>query len=166
MKMILEDNEVEEILISDIVKSDDRGLVIEKGKTGPKNEKHHEEIKKEIAAIDSLTMSQIEAGRINGITQSGVSGYINGRNVDEETRNNILSIKHKIADKAITKLMDTLDLFNPNGIEKQVDIARAAGQIAGIVERISGKSSSDNSIHLHLHAPRMRTLDSYKVIDV
>jgi len=166
MEIVINDSEVEEILIHDIISpSKDNGTVIN-SQVGKRFE-GHDELTKEIAAIDAIQLGPSNAKSIHGIIESSLSKYSNGMDVKEETRNDILAFKHNIADKAIAKLMDTLDLFNPSGIEKQVDIARAASQMAGIVERVSGMNRSNgNNVHLHLHAPNQKKLESYEVIDV
>jgi hypothetical protein len=166
MKLILDDSELSEIKIQDVIKSNDKGIVVPnlKGKRG----KGEDNLTKKLAAIDAIEVGSSKAALIHNIPQSSASKYKDGLDVgDDETRAEILGIKHNIADKAIAKLMDTLDLFNPSGIEKQVDVARAASQMAGIVERVSGLGKNGgNNVHLHLHAPNQRKVEEYDVIDV
>jgi len=168
MKLVLDDDEVEELKISDIIgRSADKGLVVQRDKFGKSVSTRYDELTKEIIASDAITIGSRKAAHLHDVSTQTPHAYRNGEQMNEETRNNVLTMKHNIADKAITKLMDTLDLFDPNGIEKQVDIARAASQMAGVVEKVSnfGKSEGGN-VHLHLYAPEQKKLKSYDIIDV
>jgi hypothetical protein len=166
MKMIIDDSEIELKEIKDI--THDHGKVIVKHEDQGKRHEAIPEIVKEIAAYDSLAIGSSKSAEINGVPQSSASKYGDGKDIsDEDTKARIMSTKYNIADTAITKLMETLDLFNPQDIEKPNDIIKAAGQLAGIVEKVSAKErEGGNQVHLHLYGPKQRALSSYEVIEV
>jgi hypothetical protein len=168
MEIFSEDIEIKEITIEDVIQSNDLGKVIIKGENVGKRNEGESDLVKEITAIDALTIGASEAARINGVPQSSASKYSDGKDIaDDETRARVNQHKYNIADTATAKLMETLGLFDPNGIEKQTDIIRAAQGLATIVEKISDKGkNSGNEIHLHMYAPKQKSLDKYKVIDV
>lgn len=167
MDIFSNDIEVEEIKIEDIIISNDKGLSIIKGENVGKRGPDHSEIVKEIAVIDALTSNENKAAEINGVKQESINGWKNGEHVDEETRARINQTKYNIADTATAKLMEALDLFDPNTIEKHTDIVRAAQGLATIVEKVNGNNkNSGNEIHLHMYAPKQKSIDKYKVIDV
>lgn len=166
MKLLLDDSEIEEITIDSLDNPNDKGIVIT-SKVGERST-GKSDLVKEITAIDTIELGSKIAGEINGLPQSSASKYGSALDVgDETTRLNILSRKHNIADKAIASLMDTLELFDPNGIEKQTDIIKAASQLASIVEKVTdpGKNAG-NKIELHLYAPKPRPIKEYATIDV
>jgi hypothetical protein len=171
MKMIIDDSEIEEILISDgriEDKTEDKGKVIIKGEFQGKREEGKDNLVKEITAIDALTIGVTKAAEINGTTHSSASKYADGKDIsDEDTRARVLSRKFNIADTAVAKLMETLDLFDPTAMDKQTDIIKAAGQLAGIVERVSEKNRAEgNQVHLHLYGPKQKSINSYEVVEV
>lgn len=166
MKLILEDEELEEVLITDIVKTEDKGIVIP-DKVGDRG-KGKEELEKELIAIDALMYGPSKAAEIHGVPQSSASKYADGLDIkDEDSKATILGARHKIADAAISKLMQSLNLFNPEDIEKPMDHVRAAKDLASVVEKVTNKDKdSDRAVHLHLHAPRQRAEKEYETIDV
>lgn len=167
MKMFIDDNEIEELKIEDIVKSEDKGIVISRSNTGSKG-KVNSELQKEFAAIDALELGIVKSGEINDVCFKSAALYEKGVHVDPDTKTNILNYKYQIEDKATTKLMETLNLFDPSDIEKPLDLIHAADRLSSIVERVSGKdkTNSGQQVHLHLYNPTQKKIDSYDVIDV
>lgn len=164
MKLLIEDDEVEVKPIE--IKSDDRGIVIP-DRVGDRGE-GKDDLTKAIIAQDVLELGASEAARIHGVPQSSASKYGSGKDIsDEDTRAQILSKKHGIADVAITKLMESLDLFDPSDIKKPIDRVRAARELATIAQSMSPESKNGGQeVHLHLHAPRQRKMEDFQVIDV
>ncbi len=171
MEIILTDNEiVKEVLLDDLLNNNttDRGKVIIKGEFLGDRDKGKSNFEKEITALDAIEYGPSQAAIINNVPQSSASKYHDGLDIkDEETRTRVLNTRHNIANKAVSKLMDTLNLFDPNCLEKQMDIVKAAGTLSGIVERVSmnGKNVG-NSVTLNLYAPKQNKLEKYDVIDV
>ena|SRR5688572_20693026 len=167
MEIFSEDLEIKEITIADIIKSNDKAIVIT-DQTGKNRGENKDNLVKEITAIDALELGPTAAAKINGVDVSSATVYSQGENIeDDETRARVLKHKYNIADTATTKLMETLGLFDPNGIEKQTDIVKAAASLAAIVEKVSSKDkNAGNEIHLHLYAPKQKKIESYNVIDV
>jgi hypothetical protein len=175
MELINHDEFVEEILISDILKeSSDLGKIINpNNKLDIKNlpmKEQRDDLTKEMIAYDSIEIGSRTAGSIHGSTKDTVNGYSNGESIkDPEIRARVLGAKHNIADKAVAQLMETLNLFDPSGIQKQSDIIKSAGILAGIVDKITGTSGSkgnEGGVHLHLYAPNQNKIEKYEIIDI
>lgn len=166
MKLFIDDEEIIEMKIEDSLKSEDKGIIIGNNRGRPEG-KTNSELQKEFAAIDSLDLGIVKSGEINDVCFKSAALYRDGENVNPETKTAILNYKYQIEDKATTKLMQTLDLFDPTDIEKQTDLIAAADKLSNIVERISGKDNkSGQSVHLHLYNPTQKKISSYDVIDV
>ena len=166
MNIFSDDDDVKEVLIEDIVKSEDNGKII-LPTIGDRGE-GKDNLTKEIIAHDALVLGPSEAARIHGIDQASASRYKDGKDIaDPDTRANVLATKNNIADKAIAKLMDSLNLFDPNLIEKPIDHAKSAAILAGVVEKMtqSGKNTGQQVI-LNLYAPKQRPMSEYQVIEV
>lgn len=168
MKVLIDDSELQEILISDIVKSDDKAIVKIKGGNVGKRDEGVEDIRKEIIAHDAIIYGPAKAAEIHGVPQSSASKYKDGKDIDDEdTRARVLNERHNIADVAVSKLMDTLGLFNPENIEKESDKVRAAQSLATIVEKMTPSGKGEGTqIKLILYAPKSRAIEKYDVIDV
>lgn len=164
MKILLEDSELEELKIEDICKSSDKGIIIQ-SQVGKRSE-GITELQKEIIAIDALDNGASLSSRINGVPQSSASKYKDGKDLGEEAKINVLDRKYNIQDKATTKLMQTLDLFDPTDLEKPRDIIAAARDLSSILDRVSSKDQKGNSVHLYLYNPTQRKINEYEIIDV
>jgi len=166
MKLFIQDDEVIEQRIEDTLKSPDNGVVI-KSQVGIKIGENRSDLTKEITALDSLEIGATKAGEINGVPQSSASKYAVGKDIaDDETRVRVLNIRNQISDMATSKLMDTLDLFDPTDIEKPRELIAAARDLSTIVEKISGKGEKDQQVHLHMYMPNQNKVEKYEVIDV
>ncbi len=167
MDLILDDDEVKEITFDDFINGTDQGKVIIKGEFQGKRNEGKDEITKEIIAYDSIELGPSKAAEIHGVPKSSASKYSDGLDIkDEDAKSRILAKKHDIADTATAKLMETLGLFDPSGIEKQTDIIRSAAMLASIVEKVSGNNKGGNNIELHLYAPKQNSIEKYPIIDV
>ena len=167
MDLILNDDQVEEVTLDDFINGTDKGIihVDKQGENHPGY--HRDEISKEIIADDAIKLGPGLAGQIHGVSAPSASKYANGLDIkDEDAKARILSKKHNIADVATAKLMDTLGLIDPNDIEKPMDKVRAAAMLSGIVEKITEKGKSGNTIELHLYSPKQGRIENYEVIDV
>lgn len=167
MKIFIDDLEIEELKIEDSLKSDDKGILKQNNRGRPEG-KTNSELQKEFAAIDALELGIVKSGEINDVCFKSAALYRDGENVAPETKTAILNHKYQIEDKATTKLMQTLDLFDPSDIEKPIDLIMAADKLSSIVERVSGKDklNSGQQVHLHLYNPTQKKISSYDVIDV
>lgn len=163
MKAITKEKEIEEVLIEDLIKSNDRGIIIPDNK-GKRNE-GKDELTKELIAMDAIDLGPSRAAEIHNIPQSSASKYADGKDVSEETRTKILDKKHQIGNLAVSKLMESLNLFEPSEIEKPLDHIRAARDLATISEKLAGNSKSGNLV-IHFHPPNQKTEDQYEVIEV
>lgn len=168
MELVTYEDEIKEILIEDIIKSNDNGKIIIKGEV-KREVPRADLIDKEIAAIETIHNGSKSAEELTGIDDRMARRYANGEYLgDEDSKAKILGIKYNIADKAVAQLMTTLNLFDPSALEKQTDIVKAAGMLAGIVEKVSGNNNNKggNEVHLHLYGPKQNKIDKYEVIDV
>lgn len=169
MQLLLDDSEIKEIRIEDVLpKSEDRAVITIKGEHLGKRHEGKDDIAKEVIALDAITIGPTEAAKLHGVPQSSASKYANGQDIaDDDTRARVLSARHNIADVAVSKLMDTLGMFNPENIEKPIDQIRAAGHLANIVEKMTGSDRNNgNEVHLHLYGPKQKSLEHFTVIDV
>lgn len=169
MNIFIDDNEVEEKLISDVVKSFDTAIITIKGENVGKRDEGKDDLTKEIIANDAIVLGSQVASRIHGVPQSSASKYKDGLDIaDDDTRTRVLATRHNIADTAVAKLMETLNMFRPDAIDKQVDVIKSASMLAGIVEKISVKDGKNggNEVHLHLYGPKQNKIDRYETIDV
>lgn len=169
MEIINYDEEIKEILIEDIIKSNDKGKIIIKGEKVGKSGEHRDDLTKELAAYDSMNLGPSKSSEIHSVPVSSASKYSDGKDIsDDDTRSRVLGVRHNIADKAVAQLMDTLNLFDPTAIEKQTDIIKSAAMLASIVEKVTVNSNRNggNEVHLHLYGPKQNKIDKYEVIDI
>jgi predicted transcriptional regulator len=180
MKILVEDKDIKIDDLSDLLNTSDKSLIKIKGQGPHIGEGRKEEIPtliKELVAIEGAAgnISQKEIADIYGVTQSTVSHLSNGKKgtnsdspIDEDLKETTDRVKHKIENAAVAKLMSTLDLFDPHGLEGQMEVITAATKLAGVVEKIKGRNSEkgDNNVHLHLYQPRMKKVTDFEVIEV
>lgn len=164
MNIISDEEEIKEIKIEDLLKSEDKGVIIES--TVGHRDKGETELTKELVAYDAIQLGPSKAAEIYGVPQSSASKYSSGKDLKEDTKTNVLSIKHQIQDRTVTKLMETLELFDPSQIDKPIDLVNAASKLSGIVEKINGRDKTGGSTVLHFHLPNQRQVSDYEVIDV
>jgi len=164
MNIFLEEIEIEEIHPVEI--SEDRGLVIQPHK--PLGEViRTPELVKELAAIDGIETSARESANLHGIGKTAVNRYSNGNGFDDEdARARVLSVKNQIADVAVTKLMDTLNLLKPEDMGKPRDKIALLQSLGTLVERVTGKAGEEGKVlHLHLHSVDQKKEKDYDVIE-
>lgn len=165
MKLFIDDEEIKEVTIEDVIKSEDNGRVILP--TVGERREGKDELIKEIVANDALTLGPSIAAKIHGVPQSSASKYLNGQDVADDTKTRILDTKHRIGNIATTKLMESLNLFDPTCIEKETDRIKAAVGLASIVEKMNGNSKNEGTkIELHMYAPKQRPIKEFDVIEV
>ncbi len=165
MNIFLEEDETTEI--KPIDESQDKAVVInpEVGKRG----EGVSDLAKEIIALDTLIIGSQEASKVHGVPQSSASKYSNGKDIaDPNTRAAVLNTKYEIGNVAITKLMETLDLINPQMVDKPRDQIALVTGLSNLVEKITGgdKDKDRPEVHLHLYAPNQKQVKDYEVIDV
>jgi len=178
MKIIHEDEIILEKKISLPVPEIHDGEVIVPESLGRKPGSEISDIKKQLIAIDSVTsgLGQRDIARIHGTSQALVSSIGNGYNTpnidtrkpNEDVRAVISATRESVARSASSKLLETLDLFNPDSLE-QKELPGAALKISSVLEKASQSfSGSDNStkVAFIVMAPRMRKEEDYGMIDV
>ena len=168
MKVIIESELIQETdLLGELLSSSDRAITIVKGENVGKRGVENSEITKEIVANDSLELGTVKSAQINNVSQTEASYYQNGKHMSEETKTKILDKKYNIQDTAVTKLMETLNLIDPSALEKQTDIIRAAGQLASVVEKVSGNNKGDQTnVQLIFYSPKQKKESDYEIINV
>ena len=167
MNIFLTDEELIEIRPVD--QSEDKGIVIIP-KTGEAGESRQEisDLRKEITAIDSINMTTREAAKLHGVGQTNASEYARGKGgLSENARINVLSIRNDIQDLAVTKLMETLNLLDPNLVEKERDKVAIMTGLSQVIEKLNPSKDNDGkpAVHLHLYSPTQKTEKDYTVID-
>ena len=172
MKLILDESELELLPIN----NNGKGRVILPEVLGRREgSKNKSDLEKEIISIDSALsgVRQKNLAEIHNVSQAEVSirsraidrTNIEGRKIDSEVLLRINQAKFNIADSATAKLMQTLDIFEPNQLE-QKNLPSAAVQLASVVDKMSGERDSGSNINFVVFAPRMRSEDSFDVIEV
>lgn len=164
MNIFLDDKELEEI--KPVKESDDKGLVISPNHTG--SEPERPDIIKEIIANDAAELGRKQAAEIHGVSERSVSRYSAGERVSEDTKSRILDRKHEIQNIAVTKLMQTLNLLDPNSLESEKDKVTVMNGLSQVLDRLgdNGSKSGDRAIHLHMTLPTMKKETDYDVIEV
>jgi hypothetical protein len=178
MKIIVDDEEIVEVPLlkrpsllpsAKIISPESKGR-----KEGGTNKT---QIEKELIALDgalSIDMSQKEIAKIHNVTTTEVSNHSRGfdrsnidtRKNDIELKAVINQAKYQIADVATAKLMESLNLFQPRYLE-QKELPIAAKNMAIIMEKVSQNFEGEkNNVNFIVYAPRMRSEDSYDIIEV
>ena len=146
--------------------------IIEKGRG------HNSEIPegiREIIAEDSLAGARSsEIQELYGVSASSISAYKAGANSTStyrEKKDNLLKVRSKVSSKANKRLIAALDALADKDFTelKAKDVSSIAKDMASIVDKIrlpSEKTEDDLRVHLHLYAPKMKSLADYEVIDV
>jgi hypothetical protein len=158
---------LKEVKIADIIKkSDDKGKVIVDSVGDHGDAKTDSE--KKAVALDALEYGPTVAAMIHGVPQSSASKYKDGKDIaDPEARAEVLNVKHNVQDQALTKLMDTLNLFDPKDLERPKDIVNAASQLSNIVSKLTGENKNGGTnVSIHFYSPRQKKIGDYTVIDV
>lgn len=176
MKILLNDAEVErELAKHDISKlsSDDKSQtkVIGPGSTLEDHRgKAVNNLTREMAAIDSLTIGQKKSSIIHELNHNTVSDATRGEisdRVDSDLKAAVDNQRYKIKDMAVSKLMNTLDLFRPDALENQMEVVTAASKLSKIVVDLEAKDNKDKGpqVQVILFNPRQNTEAKYDVIE-
>lgn len=176
MKILVDGKEIKEDSLEDLFITADKGIIKTTGSGSTIGNGRKEEVPKltrELAALDSLVVGESRAAELHDVPQPSIHAYVEGKHtnagevVDQELKDKVNIAKHDIKNAAVGKLMATLDLFNPNALENQMEVVSAASKLAGIVEKMEDKNNKNESkVELHLYAPRMNKVESYEVIEV
>lgn len=176
MKILLDDEEVERELkkhdISQITSNDkSQTKVIGPGST---KENHRGEavnnVIREMAAIDSLVIGQKKSSELHGLNHNTVSDATRGEisdRVDPDLKASVDNQRYKIRDLAVSKLMNTLDLFRPDGLENQMEVVTAASKLSKVVVDMEAKDNKDKGpqVQVILFNPRQKNESAYDVIE-
>jgi transcriptional regulator with XRE-family HTH domain len=137
---------------------------------GNAREKAIDPIVREMVALDAIDLRQKDVAVLHGVTQSTVSDSENGKvgdRVDVELKAKVNNKKFQIKDLAVSKLMSTLDLFQPQGLENQMEVITAASKLSGIVEKLEEKQADKgNAVNIVFYNPRQNVESKYDTIDV
>lgn len=172
MKLIIDDNEIE--LISPL-KEKPKAVVITEEKSGRKEGGNNKtELEKEIIALDAIGNNQKAVAAVHGVTQTEVSIHsravdrsnLEGQQTNEELKTVINQRRYNIADKATSRLFETLDLFNPENIESH-KLPAAAAALATVVDKIApADNGNTQNVIFQVFSPRMVKEESFEVIEV
>lgn len=154
----------EEIEIKPVKESQDKSQLKLPTPAVPNNKVS--DLQKEMAAIDAMSMTQREAARIHGVAGSSVTDYVNGKDMNADVAARVLARKYKIQDVAVTKLMDTLDILDPDDMKNSDKIALING-LGKLIGDVSSKNDTNKpAVQLIIYAPTQAKEADYKVIDV
>jgi hypothetical protein len=164
MNIFMDDSDLIEIKPVDETK--DYGMVI-LPTIGKRGEGIDDELK-EIIAEDAIQHGPTKAAEIHGVPVSTASRYSNGKDISNpDVKAKILGMKHDIADLAVVKLMDTLNLIDPRHVTKVRDRIALMGGLTKVVDSmVDVKRDEKPQVHLHLFCPEQKKVEDYKVIDV
>jgi predicted transcriptional regulator len=176
MKIVVPEKEIKIDDLSDLIGTSDKSLTktIGSGNTLGRG-KATDKLVREMAAIDvAAGMKLKDAAEIYGISVDSASAYGSGRTTsnaerepDKDLKETTDRVRNKIENAAVSKLMSTLDLFNPDGLESQMEVVSAAQKLAGVVEKISSKKDkNENKVEIHFYQPRSRDIKTYDTIEV
>lgn len=155
---IISDEPIEELPLPTI---DSEGKVHVPAKLG-RGEKVPRLVKELVAIHTNLGMNQSEAAKLNDISQTEVSRIergVKGREYDQEDEELKLigqQAKHKIVDIATTKLMKSLNIFEPSAL-KQSELPGAAAKLAAVTEKLSGNAGPINQTNFIVYQPRAKS---------
>jgi hypothetical protein len=164
MKFILDDEVIEEI--SPISESADKAVVITP--TVGKREEAVSDIQKEITALDSQIIGPTRAAEINGVPASSASKYGDGKDISNpDVRARVIAAKYDIQDVAVAKLMETLNIIDPDSLTKTKDKVMVLNSLTNVVTKMgdNNKESGPSAVHLHLYAPNQKKETDYITID-
>ena len=156
-------SEEEEIEIPAIGDSQDRGIVV----TPSYTKRTRSDLEKEIIAIDAIDNGAKAIAPIHDVNISQAGHYAAGDKMNEDVKARIMGHKYNIQDAAVAKLMATLDLLDPNDLEKPRDKIALMTGLSNLVDKISDKRDDSGSkvLHLHLHSPSQKKETDYEVIE-
>jgi len=128
-------------------------------------------ITREMIALDALVMPQKDVAVLHDVPQSLVSNAVNGmvnRREDEELKAKINDKKYQIKDLAVSKLMSTLDLFNPAGLDSQLEVVAAADRLANVVNKMEDRNTNllGPQVNIVFYNPRQQNENTYDIIEV
>ena len=152
--------------------SSDKGTVIiqgeNKGVGRPSNEEKRTDEVKELIAEDVMELGAREAALIHGVSERSAANYANGKQMGSESSARVLTKRHEIENVAITKLMQTLELLDPDNVEKERDRVTIMTGLSKVLDTITEKKQGEGTkvLHLHLYDPGRKKESDYKVIDV
>lgn len=130
-----------------------------------------------IAQESILGASAKELHEALGVSRSSISAYKNGatstdsyNRPQDKLKSVVESIKDKIGSSAQNKIEMALELIDKDKLERLGvrDLGGFAKDMAHVVEKMQPKDSAgdNNHVHLHLHAPEQRKLETYEVHEV
>lgn len=126
----------------------------------------------EMAALDMADgMRQTDVAKVYGISQESAHHYSEGKRsehgeADKDLELNIKDRKYQIHDKAVTKLMDTLNLFDPTACEDQKEVINAATKLAGVIDKLQTKEQNNQApVQVMIYSPRLRESKDYKEVE-
>lgn len=140
------------------------------------------EIKKVVAILSNEGEGQTALAKSFGIAQQSVSAYENGKtsidNIPElkevvrkvRTQNELN--RESAESTAVKVLLTSLNLLPAalNKTTKAKTISGVAKDMAAISNMMSNSKDPDGkgerTMHLHLYAPKMKSVDDYEVIDI
>lgn len=179
MKIVVPEKEIKVDDLSDLFSTNDKSKTMTIGSGSKKNEgrgKELDPLTKELMAIDGAAGNarQSDIALIYGTTQEAVSQRSHGMNtsgpnasVDEDLKETTDRVRHKIENAAVSKLMSTLELFEPEGLENQMEVVTAATKLASVVEKIKGgRDKNTTNVQVVMYQPRMREVKDYEVLEV
>lgn len=139
------------------------------------------EIKKTIAILSNEGESQTSLAKSFDLSPSSVFQYENGgssygkipelQKVVKEVKTKIKEQKEQAEQAAIDTLLVSIGMLTPEklgSVSKAKDISSIAKDMATVAEKLSdrGRSSEASQLHVHLHAPPVKQLSDFEVIDV
>jgi len=169
MRLNIEDEEKDEIppVGDGKVKEDDKGKVVLPPKVY--EQPKVPEVVKEMVAIDSLVNTRAETARLHGIPIKTVDKITANSEIVQEAKAAQVMDKYGITSLATAKLMRTLDLLQPEFIDKEVDKITVIAGLSKVINNLEDKGKDkggDKVVHLHLYAPNQKGEKEYDTIEV
>jgi hypothetical protein len=134
-----------------------------------------DEERAEIGTLALTTPAQVVAEGY-GISRQHVENLKFGRvdsrrHVDKEhpkLRAALSDARHEIKDKALLRLMQSLNLIEPDNVAEldAKDISAVAVNMSKVVSNMEPKESRDNGTKIVIYAPQVKKVEEFEVIDV
>lgn|SRR5678815_3631265 len=169
MRLNIEEEEKEEIppVGDGKINEDDKGKVI-KPPVLIDLPKVPEEVR-DLVAVDALKDGYRETAKLHGISKTAVGDIVKTSEVAQDIKGAIVMNKYGITNLATAKLMRTLDLLQPEFIDKEVDKITVIAGLSKVINNMEDKGKDkggEKVVHLHLYAPNQKDEKEYATIEV
>lgn len=166
------DSSIHDSSLSDEKKSN---LTITEIETGRGNTKEVPSVVREIIAEAKLSgESNKEIQKHFPVSSSSISAYQHGVTstaaYNKPKNERLQKVRNNVSKRAGNRLLEALDALGNKdlNVESAKDVSSIAKDMAAVFEKITPeiKEEKEKTFHLHIHAPKQKSVDDYEVIDI